>query len=184
MQMISYWKGAAVQLRAPDTEDIHVFESLDDAILQSHDSIAFPRTKAQIEEWMEQISQGASKDSDDFFWIAEDKDRNVVGTIEVAGCDSKNGTFDYGITVLPAYRGKGYAKDMIVTVLKHYFLELRYEKATINVYSFNQASISLHRKLGFKEEGRLRRMIYTGGQYYDEVYFGMTKEEFQELYPQ
>lgn len=104
--MISYWKGAAVQLRAPDTEDIHVFESLDDAILQSHDSIAFPRTKAQIEEWMEQISQGASKDSDDFFWIAEDKDRNVVGTIEVAGCDSKNGTFDYGITVLPAYRGK------------------------------------------------------------------------------
>lgn len=181
---ITYWKGAAVQLRAPDTEDIHVFEDLDDAILQSHDSIAFPRTKAQIEEWMEQISQGASQDSDDFFWIAEDKDRNVVGTIEVAGCDSKNGTFDYGITVLPAYRGKGYAKDMIITVLKHYFLELRYEKATINVYSFNETSINLHRKLGFKEEGRLRRMIYTGGQYYDEVYFGMTKEEFQELYLQ
>jgi RimJ/RimL family protein N-acetyltransferase len=37
--------------------------------------------------------------------------------------------------------------------------------------------------MGFKLEGRLRRMVYTNGEFYDELYFGMTKEEFDQLYP-
>ena len=39
-------------------------------------------------------------------------------------------------------------------------------------------SIRLHEKLGFKEEGRLRSMIFTNGKYYDKIYFGMTRDEF------
>lgn len=179
---VSYWNGEKIRLRAPKKEDIHLFESLDDEILKNLDSIAFPRTKEQIEEWINNISQGASTDCDDFYWIAEDLDQNIVGTIEVADCNSKNGTFDYGISVFPSYRGRGYAKDMIMTVLRHYFFELRYQKATICVYSFNEASINLHKKLQFVEEGRLRNMIYTNGAFYDEIYFGMTKEEFKALY--
>lgn len=30
-------------------------------------------------------------------------------------------------------------------------------------------------------EGRLRRHIYTNGQYYDELIFGLTREEFDDL---
>lgn len=71
---------------------------------------------------------------------------------------------------------------MIMTVLRHYFFELRYQKATIFVYSFNEASVNLHKKLQFVEEGRLRNMIYTNGAFYDEIYFGITKEEFKALY--
>jgi RimJ/RimL family protein N-acetyltransferase len=38
--------------------------------------------------------------------------------------------------------------------------------------------VRLHEKLGFQLEGRLRRVVYTRGQYYDELYYGMTAEEF------
>jgi RimJ/RimL family protein N-acetyltransferase len=38
-------------------------------------------------------------------------------------------------------------------------------------------SIWRHRNLGFLEEGRLRRMIYTDGHYHDEFVLGMTAEE-------
>ncbi|TQR35346.1 N-acetyltransferase [Lysinibacillus sphaericus] len=179
---VSYWRGAKIRLRAPKSKDIHIFENLDDDILKNLDSIAFPRTNQQIEEWINEISQGASTDSDDFYWIAEDASNNVVGTIEVSGCDGKNGTFDYAITVFPPHRGKGHAKDMILTILKHYFFELRYQKATICVYSFNASSIALHKKLRFVEEGRLRNMIYTNGSFYDEIYFGMTKDEFTKIH--
>ena len=179
---VTYWSVNKVRLRAPQKEDIRLFEDLDDEILKNLDSIAFPRTKEQIEEWIVNISKGSSTDSDDFYWIAEDHNNNIIGTIDVANCNSKNGTFDYGISVFPPHRGKGYAKDMIITILKHYFLELRYQKATIHVYSFNTASINLHRKLQFVEEGRLRNMIYTNGTFYDEIYFGITKDEFQALY--
>ncbi|MDC2866361.1 GNAT family N-acetyltransferase [Bacillus sp. BP-3] len=179
---VTYWSGNKVRLRAPQKEDIHLFKELDDEILKNLDSIAFPRTEEQIEEWISEISKGASTDCDDFYWIAEDHNKNIIGTIDVANCDSKNGTFDYGISVFPSHREKGYAQDMIITILKHYFFELRYQKATIQIYSFNTASIHLHRKLQFVEEGRLRNMIYTNGAFYDEIYFGITKDEFQELY--
>lgn len=33
--------------------------------------------------------------------------------------------------------------------------------------------------LGCQEEGRIRRNIYTNGRYYDELVFGLTKEEFE-----
>jgi RimJ/RimL family protein N-acetyltransferase len=38
--------------------------------------------------------------------------------------------------------------------------------------------IRLHERLGFRREGCLRRMIYTDGQYFDDLIFGLTAEEF------
>ena len=42
----------------------------------------------------------------------------------------------------------------------------------------NEASIRLHKKLGFLEEGRRRRQVFFNGEYHDEILFGMTREEF------
>ncbi len=66
--------------------------------------------------------------------------------------------------------------------LRYFFDELRYQKATVTVYSFNVASIRLHEKLGFQREGQIRRTVYTRGQYFDELFYGMTCEEFAERY--
>ena len=41
-------------------------------------------------------------------------------------------------------------------------------------------AIDTHSELGFREEGRLRRMVYTGGAYHDWIMLGMTREEFEE----
>jgi hypothetical protein len=40
-------------------------------------------------------------------------------------------------------------------------------------------AIGLHEKLGFQKEGCLRRMIFTQGGYVDNVWYGMTVEEFR-----
>jgi len=37
------------------------------------------------------------------------------------------------------------------------------------------------KRLGCKEEGRIRRHIYTDGEYHDELIFGLIGEEFDEL---
>jgi hypothetical protein len=41
----------------------------------------------------------------------------------------------------------------------------------------------LYTKLGFQYEGRLRRMVYTNGNFYDQIYYGMMVEEFDALDP-
>jgi RimJ/RimL family protein N-acetyltransferase len=49
---------------------------------------------------------------------------------------------------------------------------------TVRAYAFNEPSLRLHERLGFVPEGRLRRMIYTGGAHHDVCLYGMTVEEF------
>ena len=104
----------------------------------------------------------------------------AVGDISTNDCDPRVGHLHYGLSVARAYRRKGYASEAILLVLRCYFQELRYQKATITFYSFNEATIALHNGPGFQLEGRIRRAVFTRGQYFDELLVGMTAEEFAE----
>ncbi|AVB11818.1 GNAT family protein [Bacillus velezensis] len=171
---VTYWTGESVTLRAIKSEDIVIFESLDDEILRNMDSLHFPRSENKMRKWLEE-----QLEEDEFRFIAVNRDDNIVGMIETFECDRKNGTFDYYLAVFEPHRGKGYAKEMILMVLRFYFLELAYQKVNTTVYSFNNTSIRLHEKLGFMKEGQLRNIIFTKGAYYDSICFGMTREEFE-----
>jgi RimJ/RimL family protein N-acetyltransferase len=105
-----------------------------------------------------------------------------VGSIDTHHCNPRTGTFSYGIDIIPGQQRNGYAREAILLVLKYYFEELRYQKATVPVHGDNEASMRLHEKMGFQKEGVHRRMIFTRGQYYDELWYGMTAEEFQKVY--
>src|SRR5690606_22219601 len=113
---------------------------------------------------------------------AETPEGVPVGTIDTFQCNRRHGTFKYGIAVSPEHRRKGIAAEIITMTIRYYFMELGYQKTTPHVYSFNEPSIQLHEKLGFQLEGRLRSMIYTNGRHYDELHFGMTRQEFIELH--
>ncbi|MGZ9585871.1 GNAT family N-acetyltransferase [Paenibacillus marinisediminis] len=172
---ITYWTGQNLKLRAIQPEDIVIFELLDNEILRNMDSLHFPRTETQMKDWVEEQLE----EEDAFRFIAVDQDNNIVGMIETFDCDRKNGTFDYYLAVFEPYRGKGYAKEMILMVLHFFFLELPYQKVNTTVYSFNSPSIRLHEKVGFVKEGQLRNIIYTRGAYYDGICYGMTRQEFE-----
>ncbi|GAA4035669.1 hypothetical protein GCM10022247_71650 [Allokutzneria multivorans] len=63
------------------------------------------------------------------------------------------------------------------------FDERRYQKCGVSVHSFNDGSLALHRKLGFTEEGRMRRQVFAGGTHHDAALFGITAEEFRARKP-
>jgi RimJ/RimL family protein N-acetyltransferase len=117
--------------------------------------------------------------NDNYFLVIEAPDGEVAGSIDTHRCDRRTGTFQYGIAVRGEYQRHGYAREAILLVLRYFFDELRYQKVTVHVHSNNPPSIRLHEQLGFALEGRLRRIIYTEGQYYDGLYFGMTAEEYR-----
>ncbi|MDQ6420209.1 GNAT family protein [Paenibacillus sp. LHD-117] len=175
-----YWRTNRLTLRALLASDITLFQNLDDEVNRNVDMIHFPQAPEKQMQWLESEQRG--KIGDVFRWVAETHDGELVGTINTFACNKRYGTFKYGIALLPEHRSKGYAAEMIRAVLRFYFHELNYNKATPHVYSFNAASIRLHEKLGFMQEGRLREMIYTDGEYHDEIHFGMTASEFGQLY--
>ncbi|MGF7059153.1 GNAT family N-acetyltransferase [Brassicibacter mesophilus] len=177
----NFWVGEKVSLRAVELKDIDEFFKAgleaDTDLDRFCDEIHFPQSREKMRERKENAIKKEPR-NDEFRWIIEDKKGNSIGNINTFECNKRVGTFKYGIGLEKSYWGNGYAKEAIKIVLRYYFRELRYQKVNAYVYSFNERSLKLHESLGFQQEGRLRRMVYTNGSFYDEIYFGMTSEEF------
>lgn len=182
--MGNMWQGQKIKLRAVEVDDAEDFFSIDDFdtdLQRLCDRIHFPVSRAQVRQHVEKMAQ-SSPANDEFTWIIESMQGKAVGNINVFQCEKRNGTFKYGVGIKKGYWGQGYATEAIMMVLTYYFRELRYQKVNVHIYAFNERSIRLHEKLGFKKEGVLRRMVYTQGQFHDEVHLGLTSEEFDALY--
>ncbi len=177
----SIWQGADVRLRAVEPGDWEVFHAwdFDDEGTRASDRLGFPRAADETRKWAEAAAaRGAEGDA--FRWVIEDRAVAAVGTINTHSVDRRAGTFSYGVYISPAARHRGLAAEAIELVLRFYFEELRYQKADVHVYAFNEASAALHERLGFQLEGRLRRMLFTGGRHHDVLAYGLTVEEFAE----
>ena len=180
------WRGKRVRLRALEPGDAERFNAdlVDSEGQRTGYEITFPRSMERTRKWVadESLSDGPAP-FEFRFAIEELEEGDLVGSMNTHGVSARNGTFEYGIAIFHAHRQKGYASDAIRLLLRYYFLELRFNKAMATVYAFNRASLEMHRKLGFVEEGCLRQNLFTDGRYHDEYLFGMTAAEFLKLSP-
>jgi RimJ/RimL family protein N-acetyltransferase len=176
---MNFWQGEKARLRAIEARDWEAFHHNDEDTEEARlcDEITFPRSPDGTRRWAEETAK-APASGDVYRWAIENAAGELVGTLNTHGCERRCGTFSYGVAIFRPHWRKGYAAEAIRIVLRYYFEELRYQKCTVSVYAFNQASLQLHARLGFQVEGRLRRMIYTGGAYHDEFRLGITAEEF------
>ncbi len=180
--MSSIWKGERVRLRAMTGEDVPLFidenGDYDTDLMRVYDVIDFPYSREQMKRQLEEFEK-TKPQKDDFLFAAETHGHQPVGALIAFDCDSRMGTFKYGLFVKDAFKGKGYAREAAQLLLDYYFFERRYHKCNVYIYAFNAPSVRFHEKLGFVPEGRLRDMVYTGGQYHDTLYYGITREEYQ-----
>jgi len=182
----NFWTGSKVRLRAIEQKDFDAImasnEEPDTELDRYEDQIHFPISREKNRDRLQALATRERTD-DTYFWIIEDFQGEKVGYFATFDCDARNGVFKYAVIILRLHWGKGYARDAIRVVFRYYFRELRYQKVVALVYSFNERSIRLHQGLGFQLEGRARRMVYTNGKFYDELTFGLTCEEFDQVDP-
>ncbi len=179
---VSIWEGRLVRLRGVEPEDwgAHLAWDLDSELSGGLDRLHFPRSREGTRQWAQQAAlQHGTEDR--FQFEIETLAGELVGSLGTHGCNPRAGTFSYGVAVQTEHRRKGYASEAVALAVRYYFQELRYQKVTAQVYSFNEPSIRLHERLGFQLEGRLRRMVYTRGQHYDLYLYGMTDDEFASM---
>lgn len=175
-----FWQGERVRLRPLSVEDaeqgfVNSLDSPTRQVLQL--GIELP-TSVEKERTVLEKSVDC-KDADGVIVFAIETLEGVnVGGISYHNRDRKNGTFSFGIVIQRPHRGQGYAHDAVRILLRYAFWERRYQKCNSLCAHTNEASIALHTKLGFVEEGRIRRNLFFNGQYYDDLIFGLTREEF------
>ncbi|KAK5123957.1 hypothetical protein LTR85_002154 [Meristemomyces frigidus] len=96
--------------------------------------------------------------------------------------DYKNRIATLGLVIQDKqHRGKGYGKEVLLWGLEYAFMELGLHRMQLEVYSFNEPAIQLYRKAGFVEEGRMRKVYFKGGEWYDVICMAILEEEWMEL---
>ena len=177
--MRSYWEGSLVRLRAvePGDWEVHHAWDQDSETQRLSDRVHFPRSREGYRRWAER--QAANEpDGDNVHFEVETLAGELVASVSAHDCDRRTGTFEIGVATRKEHQRKGYAREAIALLMRYYFHELRYQKATAYIVDSNEPSLRLFERLGFQLEGRLRRLVYTGGRHHDYVIYGLTIEEF------
>lgn len=179
--MTNVFQGDLVRLRAVEPSDakMHYEWDLDTDAARLSYMISFPQSREAVRSWAEREGRSHGEDDHFRFQIVSLETDALVGTINIHTTDQRNRTFRYGIAVMRQYYRMGFGSEAIRLVLRYFFHERNYQKCNVDVYAFNEPSIGLHERLGFVQEGRLRRMIYTEGTYHDVLVYGITREEFE-----
>jgi RimJ/RimL family protein N-acetyltransferase len=176
---MDYWRSGQIRLRGIEPTDAEVFYrwNLDSERARQLEFVWPPRSLSETTDWVERQAR-REFDGEGYLWVIENAAGEPVGSISTHTCNRRVGTFSYALDIASEHRRQGFARSAILLVLQYYFAELRYQKATVSIHADNLPSIQLHERLGFRREGQLRRMVFTAGRHVDEIWYGMTFEEF------
>lgn len=100
-----------------------------------------------------------------------------LGYVQFTGVVSE-GIAHWGFYAAPkAVKGSG--RKLGQVALDYGFQALRLHKICGEALAFNEASITFHTKLGFRQEGVLRNQCQIAGIYYDLICFGLLGHEWR-----
>ena len=76
-------------------------------------------------------------------------------------------------------RGNGYGTELSKLLTSIAFNEFNASKIRTLIFSFNVASYKRYERLGWKLEGTLRNEVFRSGRYWDVLYYGLLRSEWE-----
>ena len=110
---------------------------------------------------------------------ATNSDEQIVGYIELNNIDLDNdsGTISR-VLVSPDERGQGIGTEMVRRATKLGFRDLGLHRIGLRVFDFNEAAIACYKRVGFKEEGKLRDSRRHEDEYWTLIQMSMLEDEW------
>ena len=170
--------GERVELRPLEPSDIEAmapfFGDVEEIYYYLPDTL-LPRNLTQLHTMMDEWNDGKTN----FVFACRHRDE-TIGLVTLSDLDPVAGNAEVGIMIAGrAYRGHGLASDAMKLVLDYAFGELRLHRICACVAPANFSSISLFKRLGFVEEGRMREVMRRGQGFVDLLLFGLLEDEYR-----
>jgi ribosomal-protein-alanine N-acetyltransferase len=131
---------------------------------------SLPHTeREQTEAWLEAMIAIPPAEGEDF--VIEYQGR-VIG---------KAGLYRFpavGYILHPDYWGRGFAGEALGAVIGRAFAVHGLSQLKADVDPRNEASLRLLKRLGFTETGREQRTWLIGGLWYDSIYLGLDRRDW------
>lgn len=170
--------GKRIRLRAIELEDLPLMVRWrNDPEIYQHFCEQEPLSLVMQQRWFETFLQR----TDEKLWIVETiEDSEPIGTVGLVHIDWRNRKAEWGrLLIYPEkYRHGGCGSEIESLILRYVFDHMNLNRLYCEVFADNEKVVTLHKRFGFKEEGRFRQHIFKNGQYRDVVYLALLREEY------
>jgi RimJ/RimL family protein N-acetyltransferase len=103
----------------------------------------------------------------------------LAGEALLWNIDLHNRTAHIGISLLPAFRGRGLGTDAVRVMCRYGFAIRGLHRLQAETLADNDAMIQSASRAGFTREGTLRRSAWVNGEFADEVILGLLAAEWE-----
>lgn len=170
--------GKKILMRAPELRDaalLHQWAN-DPEIWKQLGDWHFPYSSISTEKWIYSLSESSS----DRVFCIDTFDGQLLGTANLVDIDWKNRNAFHGMMLGKVdARGKGLGLDAVMSIMRYAFDELGLMRLDGDMIETNIRSINFYVKsCGWEIEGRKKQWFYRGGQHYDKVLVGITREKY------
>ena len=174
---------ARLSLRLPELADVPRLTQYIDSprVFRGLQARHTPFSREEEARWVRSARRSAAKGEHLHLTITLRGQRQLIGGIGLEVRDWENRRGFLGYWLAPEYWHQGYASEATRAVLHLAFRRLHLHRVEAQVFGFNLRSMRLLRRLGFRREGLRRDILYRGGQWHDEVSFGLLAREYRSL---
>jgi RimJ/RimL family protein N-acetyltransferase len=163
--------GKNVNLRIIEKEDLSVLHEWDNnPDFRGEFEQMRQETKLDLERLFDNL-----RDSQWFF--IEKKDGTKLGFISHF---SSSGEIELGYNILPKERRNGYVTEAIKIMVDYLFLSKDVVRIQAKADPENVASCKALEKVGFKNEGTLRKTFFCKGKWRNDCIYSILREEWKE----
>ncbi|WP_128223552.1 GNAT family N-acetyltransferase [Halobacteriaceae archaeon SHR40] len=170
-----FCEGDTVELRPVEESDVAFLQRLvNHPRVRAGIGNSDPISRAEEAAWIESTAE----DDDIHLLICVDGD--PVGSLGLFIERPTWGTAEVGYSLMPDHWNNGYATDALRRLCAYGFDERRLHKIVGRAYETNPASSRVLEKVGFEQEGVLRREAFVQGEHVDLHRYGLLAEEFDQ----
>lgn len=105
--------------------------------------------------------------------------KQPIGFVNFTDIDQANKTCSWGFYIGEKHTPRGSGQIMLFMALDLIFYEFALRKVCSEILDFNSRSLYLHQKLGFTEEGCMKKQVYKNERYADVLLMGLFKDVWQ-----
>lgn len=128
--------------------------------------------EANQQKWFEKI---AFDNSIQMFGVHDNL--SLIGVVGLTDIDYIHSKAEFSIYIAPKYQGKGHGESALKCLFDFGFKDMGLNRIWGETYQGN-IGLKLYPKLGFKQEGHLKKTYYKKGEFVDSFIFAILKEEW------
>ncbi len=137
--------------------------------------------KSEEVEWVRDSRKSARRGEKLNLAITLRETDTLIGGIGLEIRDWDNGRGWIGYWLAKPYWHRGYASEAASAVCQIAFRRLKLHRIDAAVFEFNPRSARILRRLGFRQEGIRREVLFRDGRWHREFAFGLLARDFRPL---